>query len=376
MFPDLRVGIIGTGFVGRVHAAAARSLGAELVGVAASTPERAAVAARELGAGRGFRAAEELVGDPRVDVVHVCTPNDLHFGLSELALSAGKHVVCEKPLSTSVAEAAALLQSAGRSGLVAAVPFVYRFHPTVREARERVRSGETGPVTVIHGSYLQDWLLGVGETSWRVSAQRGGASRAFADIGSHWCDLAEWITGHRIVELVSTVQVTVAERPLPAGTTFETAGRSVSRRPVDTEDVACLLFHTDRGAVGSLTVSQVSAGRKNRLWIEVDGAEGSVAFDQENSEYLWLGTRSANTILMRDQAVLSAPARAYATMPGGHAQGYQDCFSAFVRDVYTSIARREIVDGLPTFLDGLRAARITDAVVDSARKGSWIEVSA
>lgn len=374
MFSDLRVGIVGTGFIGRVHAAAARSLGAELVGVAASTPERAALAARELGAGRGFRHAEELIDDPRIDVVHVCTSNDLHAGLSERALSAGKHVVCEKPLTTSGAATAALVKSAERSGLVAAVPFVYRFHPTVREARHRVQSGETGPVNLIHGSYLQDWLLGPGETNWRVSAQRGGTSRAFADIGSHWCDLAEWISGHRITELVSTMQTTVAERPEPAGATFAADGRSASLRRVDTEDVACVLFRTDRGALGSLTVSQVSAGRKNRLWIEVDGAERSVAFDQENAEYLWLGSGPANTILLRDQSVLSSPANAYVVMPGGHAQGYQDTFCAFVRDMYTSIARGEIVDGLPTFIDGLRAARITDAVVDSARKGSWIEV--
>lgn len=374
MFPDLRIGIVGTGFIGRVHAAAARILGAELVGVAASTPERAATAAGELGAGEAFPTAEALIDDPRVGVVHVCTPNDVHFRLSERALIAGKHVICEKPLGMSGAEAAALVACAEHSGLVAAVPFVYRFHPMVREARQRVRSGEAGPVCVIHGSYLQDWLIGVEETNWRVSAERGGASRAFADIGSHWCDLAEWITDHRIVELVSTLQTTVAERPEPAGATFRAADRSSPRRHVDTEDVACVLFRTDRGAVGTLTVSQVSAGRKNRLWIEVDGAERSVAFDQENSEYLWLGSRPANAILMRDQAALSSPAGGYTTMPGGHAQGYQDCFDGFVRDVYTSISRGTVVDGLPTFSDGLRTARITDAVLDSARKGSWIEV--
>jgi len=374
MFPDLRIGIVGTGFIGRVHAAAARSLGAELVGVAASTPERAAIAARELGAGQPFATAEELIDDPRVTVVHVCTPNDVHLRLSERALLAGKHVVCEKPLGMSGAEAAALVDCADRSGLVAAVPFVYRFHPMVREARQRVRSGEAGPVRVIHGSYLQDWLVGVDETNWRVSAERGGASRAFADIGSHWCDLAEWITGHRIVELVSTLQTTVSERPQPGGATFQTADRSAPRRQVDTEDVACVLFRTDRGAAGTLTVSQVSPGRKNRLWIEMDGAEGSVVFDQENSEYLWVGSRPANAILMRDQAVLSSPASGYTTMPGGHAQGYQDCFDGFVRDVYTSVARGAAVDDLPSFSDGLRTARITDAVLDSARKGSWIEV--
>lgn len=374
MFQDLRVGIVGTGFVGRVHADAARRLGAELVGVAASTPERAALAADELGAGRGFGSPEELIHDSRVDVVHVCTPNDLHFGLSELALAAGKHVVCEKPLSTSGAQAEALLASAKRSELIAAVPFVYRFHPMVREARERVHAGATGPVSVIHGSYLQDWLLDPGESNWRVNARRGGASRAFADIGSHWCDLAEWITGHRITELVSTVQTTVSERPEVAGPTFGPTRRPTSLRAVDTEDVACLIFRTDRGALGSLTVSQVSAGRKNRLWIEVDGAERSVVFNQERSEYLWVGSRTANAVLTRDPSVLSAAASPYATMPGGHAEGYRDCFCAFLRDVYASVSRGEIVDQLPTFRDGLRAARIADAVLDSARKGAWIEV--
>ncbi len=368
MFQEIGVGIVGTGFVGRVHATAARQLGAQLVGVVASNPEKGVAAARELGAQQSFDRADDLIGDPRVDVIHVCTPNELHAGLSERALSAGKHVVCEKPLSTSAALAESMVEAAGRSHLVAAVPFVYRFHPTVREARQRVRAGQIGAVTLIHGSYLQDWLLEPAATNWRVSGQRGGASRAFADIGSHWCDLAEWITGHRVTELVSLLQTTVRERPEP------TDRAASDRSPVDTEDVACVTFRTDQGASGALTVSQVSAGRKNRLWIEVDGAERSVAFDQENSEYLWMGARQANTVLMRDPGVLSPPASAYATMPGGHAQGYQDCFCAFLRDVYTSVRQGELVDALPTFHDGMRAARITDAVLDSARKGTWIEV--
>jgi len=374
MFPRLRVGVIGTGFVGRIHAHAARKAGAELVGVAASTQNRGVRAAVDLGAGEAFATAAELATDPRLDVVHVCTPNYLHLELAQLAIEAGKHVVCEKPLATSATDARALAQAAERAGVVAAVPFVYRFHPMVREARARILSGAIGRVTLLHGSYLQDWLLGETDTNWRVSAELGGASRAYADIGSHWCDLAEWLTGHRVTELVSTTQSTVTERPVGGSPTFSNGDGSRESRPVDTEDIACLLFRTDRGALGSLTVSQVAAGRKNRLWIEVDGTAASVAFDQEDSEKLWVGSREASQLLLRDPGTLSEAARPYAVLPAGHAQGFNDCFGTFVSDVYSSIERGELADGLPTFVDGLRAAQIAEAVLDAEDKRAWVEV--
>src|SRR6185312_4197610 len=211
----VRIAIAGTGMIGAVHADAARRAGAQITGVAASTPERAKAAAERLGVARSFGSAEELVTAEDVDVVHICTPNSSHGPLTRLALAAGKHVVCEKPLSVDAADAAELAALAEQSGLVTAVPFVYRYHAMAAEARHRVRSGSIGAVRLIHGHYLQDWLSQPTDDNWRVDPVAGGASRAFADIGSHWCDLVEWVTGHRIVELAASVQTMVPERAAP-----------------------------------------------------------------------------------------------------------------------------------------------------------------
>src|SRR5215210_1826626 len=208
----LRVGIAGAGFIGAVHARSARLAGARVVGVSASSPSRSEEAARAFGAERAFATSEELVESPDVDVVHICTPNHLHLPLAEAALAAGKHVVCEKPLATDVAGARRLVDAAASAGTAAAVPFVYRYYPTVREARDRVRSGATGPVRLVHGTYLQDWLSDPEDDNWRVDAALGGASRAFADIGSHWCDLAEFITGQRIAALCAQAATIYPER--------------------------------------------------------------------------------------------------------------------------------------------------------------------
>ncbi len=372
----LRVGLVGTGFIGGVHARSIAAAGADLVAVAASTPARAEDAARRLGAGRAFDKGLDLVAADGIDVVHIATPNDLHAELTLAALEAGKHVVCEKPLATAVADASRMCVLAQARGLLGAVPFVNRFHPMAREARTRVASGSYGAVHTVHGSYLQDWLLDPDATNWRVDAVRGGPSRAFADIGSHWVDLAEWITGDRIVELVATTSINVADRPTGERETFSAAPvvPEATRAPATTEDTACVLFRTSGGASGTLTVSQVAAGRKNRLWIEVDAQHNSVTFDQEDAEHLRIGDGAATRTLARDPNQLSAAARPYAVLPAGHPQGFQDCFDAFVRDMYRSIDDGVSVDGLPTFADGLRSAQIVEAVLASARTRSWIEV--
>src|SRR5215204_4565464 len=305
----LRVAIAGSGFIGRVHARSARLAGAHLVGIAASSRESARAAASELGADRAFDSAEDLVRDPDVDVVHICTPNHLHVPLSEAALAAGKHVVCEKPLASDSSAARHLLDLAAETGLLTGVPFVYRYYPTVREARERVGSGQTGPIRLLHGTYLQDWLLRPDDANWRVDERLGGPSRAFADIGSHWCDLAEFVSGHRIARLSASLLTAVPERISEAGRhAFSSGGDGGEARPVTTEDAAVVQFETDGGAVGSVVVSQVSAGRKNRLWMELDGAEEALAFDQEHPEELWHGRRETLTILRRDPATPSFPA--------------------------------------------------------------------
>ncbi len=214
----LRVAVAGTGFSGEVHAHAARRAGARLVGVAASTPANARDAAARLGADRAFADAEALANDPDVDVVHICTPNHLHVRLAEAALGAGKHVICEKPLATSAPEARRLVAAATGAGLVATVPFVYRFYPLVREARARIASGAVGPLRLLHGSYLQDWLASEADDNWRVDPSQAGASRAFADIGSHWCDLVEFVTGDRLAAVCAESVTAVPERITATGT--------------------------------------------------------------------------------------------------------------------------------------------------------------
>lgn len=362
----LRIAIAGVGMIGAVHADAARRAGAQLVGVSASTPEHAKAAAAKLGAERPFDSSEELVSADGVDIVHICTPNALHSPLVRLALASGKHVVCEKPLSVDAPDAVELAALADRSGLINAVPFVYRYHAMAAEARHLVRSGATGPVRLVHGHYLQDWLSRPTDDNWRVDAVAGGASRAFADIGSHWCDLVEWVTGHRISELTAVSQTVHSER--------------AQVKDVTTEDAVHVAFLTDLGATGSLVVSQVSPGRKNRLWFEVDGAEHSVSFDQENPETLLLGGRETTQTLIRDPATLSPEAARLSPVPAGHPLGYRDCFAAFVADVYDAV-RDHAAGGAtpaeplyPTFADAARTALITDAVLHSAKARSWIEV--
>jgi predicted dehydrogenase len=373
----LRVGIVGSGFIGRVHARSALLAGAQLTAVAASSAQSAELAAGELGAERPAGSPEELIAADDIDVVHICTPNHLHRPLADAALAAGKHVVCEKPLALDATEAEALVVAAAASGRHAAVPFVYRFYPTVREAHERVSQGQLGRITLLHGTYLQDWLLRPQDDNWRVDEATGGASRAFADIGSHWCDLAEFVSGHRLTRLSARTLTAVPERLADSARRAFAGGNSTGEsRPVSTEDVALVQFETDRGALGSVVISQVSAGRKNRLWIELDGSESALAFDQEQPEQLWAGRRDNESIVRRDPESLSPAAARYATLPGGHPQGYADCFGAFVADFYEGIETGVQPAGLPVFADGLRAVHITEAVLRSAASGEWVDVAA
>jgi predicted dehydrogenase len=376
----LRAGIAGTGFIGEVHARAVHRAGARLVAVAASTPERGRAAARLLGADEAFAHAEAMATSPDVDVVHVCTPNHLHAGLAEAALAAGKHVVCEKPLAIDAGAAHRLTAAAAAAGRVGTVPFAYRFYPMVREARARVAAGAIGPVRLLHGAYLQDWLATENDDNWRVDADLAGPSRAFADIGSHWCDLIEFVSGDRLAAVCAEAVTAVPERVHSAGSEPHAFAAPVaagaSRRTVTTEDIAVVLFRTHGGVAGSVVISQVSPGRKNRLQFEVAGAEATLSFDQEQPESLWVGRRASSEVAVRDGAHLAPAAAPYSVLPPGHPQGYQDCFDAFVADTYRAIRAGDagVIDGLPTFADGARAADITDAVLRSARGGTWEEV--
>jgi predicted dehydrogenase len=345
----LRAGIVGGGFMGRVHAHAVRAAGLQLTRVAASSPESAERAATAFGAAQAAESAEELVRAEDVDVVHLCVPNALHVPLAGAALDAGKRVICEKPLATTVETARDLARRA--RGSVTAVPFVYRYYPAVREARARIARGDAGAVQLIHGAYLQDWMLDAQNDHWRADPERGGISRAFADIGVHWCDLAEFTTGHRIARLCARTS----------------SGEGA-------ESSATLMFETDRGALGSAMISQASRGRKNQLRFSLDGETAAYQFDQETPEALWVGGREENRVVHRGEAGQSSESARLSFVPAGHPQGYQDCFDAFVADAYAVAAGGER-DGLPTFEDGARAAVITDAVLRSSSSGEWVQVS-
>lgn len=370
----LGVAIVGTGMIGAVHRRAALLAGAVVRGVSASSPERGAEVAQAWDVPRAYRDIGEALADPEVQVLHVCTPNHLHRAMAQAALEAGKHVICEKPLATTLHDAEALSALAASTGLVATVPFVYRYHPVVREARARIAHGDLGPLRLIHGSYLQDWLLDPASNNWRVDPALGGASRVFADIGSHWCDLVEWVSGERFVDVSAAFETVIAQRAAATGLSFATPAAGGAMQPVSSEDVAAALFKTGNGTLASLTVSQVSAGRRNRLWFEIDGAQASVAFDQEDSERLWIGLPDQREeIFVRGPGAGSAEQRRLSVLPPGHAQGYGNCFDAFVADTYRAVVA-ERPEGLPTFEDGLRSALIVDRVIASARTRAWTSI--
>jgi predicted dehydrogenase len=364
--------------IGEVHRRAALLAGAEIVGVMASTPERSRQVADRWGVEHAYASLDEVV-DSDVEAVHICTPNASHVPYAVTLMEAGRHVLCEKPMGIGLADAQRAAEVAARTGVVNTMPFAYRFHPMVRELRAQVQSEGFGAVNLVHGSYLQDWLLNPLSTSWRVSSREGGPSRAFGDVGSHWCDLAEWVTGDRIVQLVATTSITIKERPAATVATMSAASSDAPMAPVDTEDSALIMFRTERDVAGSAVISQLSAGRKNRLWIEVDGMHHSAVFDQEHAEELWIGSELGGQVLVRDPNHGSTEERRLSTLPAGHAQGYAQCFESYVADSYAAIdaygGQGEVPEGLPTFADGARAASICDAMLRSAASHAWVEVA-
>src|SRR5215211_640271 len=373
-----RVAILGAGMIGEVHRRAAVLAGAEILGVMASTPERSRDVAEAWGVEQAYGSIDE-VAESKADVVHICTPNASHVPYAVTLMKAGKHVLCEKPLGVSLEDAQQAAEIAKDTGVVNTMPFAYRFHPMGREMRAKVQAQEFGAINLVHGSYLQDWLLNPKSTSWRVDPKAGGPSRAFGDIGSHWCDLLEFVTGDRIARLVATTSITIKQRPAATAATFSAAESDAPLVDVETEDSALILFRTADDVAGAAVISQLSAGRKNRLWIEVDGMHQSAVFDQEQAEQLWLGSEAGAELLVRDPNRGSAEQRRLSTLPAGHAQGYAQCFEAYVADSYAAVdahaGNGQTPEGLPTFADGARAAEICDAMLRSAASGEWVSVA-
>jgi predicted dehydrogenase len=374
---DLRAGVVGTGFIGAVHVDALRRLGVEVVGVVGSSPERAP--AKELAP--VVESYEQLLVDERVDVVHLTTPNQLHYPQVKHALEAGKHVVCEKPLAVTSEQSAELLELATRSGLVHCTNFNIRFYPQVQQARALVSDGAVGTLWNVHGGYLQDWLLLPTDWNWRLEPEKGGELRAVADIGSHWLDLVQFVTGMQVEALLADLATAIPVRRRPAGE-IETFASAEDVERVDaemtTDDFAHILLRFEDGSRGSLVVSQVSAGRRNSLRFEIDGSKGALAWDSERNEELWRGHRGKpNELLPRDPALFAPEARARTVLPAGHAEGFAETFKELYRTVYTAVAAGAPAEepDYPTFADGHWENVLGDAVALSDRERRWVEVT-
>lgn len=385
MSRTLKLGIIGTGFIGPAHVEAARRTAlAEVVAVADVNDELAQKKAQELAIAKWYGDYRELLKNDDVEVVHICTPNFLHYTMSKEALLAGKHVVCEKPLAMNRKEAEELVELADKRNLVNAVHFNIRYYPLAREAHFMVKNGKVGKVFAMHGSYLQDWLFYDTDYNWRLEPELSGDSRAVADIGSHWLDLMEYISGDRVIEVFADFATfhKIRKKPLKPVETY--AGKILRPEdyqdiPINTEDYASVLLHFKSGAHGVMTVNQVAAGRKNRLFFEIHGSECSLSWDSEKPNEMWIGRRDkANEVLMKDPSLLSEETRSIVSFPGGHNEGFPDTSKQMFKEVYRFILNGEnergVTPSFPTFRDGLREVILCEAILESARSGCWVKV--
>ncbi|MFS2224224.1 Gfo/Idh/MocA family protein [Pantoea sp. B65] len=381
----INVGIIGSGFIGPAHIEAMRRLGfVNVVALADYSAEAAQQKARQLNISHAYGSIEALLAHPGLQVVHNCTPNALHAAINEKIIRAGKHVFSEKPLCMSSDEARRLVALAEQYGVVHGVSFVYRQFAMVQQAASMVRRNEIGRLFAAHGGYFQDWMLFDTDYNWRIEPEVGGESRAVADIGSHWCDTLQFVTGRKIVAVMADFSIVHPQRKAAKnGAATFTSGTVLpeyDEKPVVTEDFAAVLLRFDDGSRGSFNVSQVSAGRKNRLIFEVNGSEKSLCWDQEVPQNLWVGARNQpNQLLSDDPAQLNADVQGAAHFPGGHIEGWPDAFKNMLGKFYQFIAagKQPGVDmaEFATFYDGAQSMFILDAILQSHRQQCWVEVS-
>jgi len=376
----LRAAVVGAGFIGPHHIDAVRRGGyADVAVLVDRDPDRGPVTARSLGVPRAVTSIDSVLGDSSIDVVHVCTPNATHVGLASAAMEAGKHVVIEKPIAIDRAGAETLLGVAARTGRHAAVALTYRGYPMVRRARELVRSGRLGELRLVHGGYLQDWLSQATDYNWRLDVSVGGVSRAVADIGTHWFDTAEYVSGLRVQSVMADLVtlLPIRERPQRSASAFGRASGATEPITIATEDAATILIRFEGGGLGALVVSQVSPGHKNDLTLHVSGAIESLAWAQEQPEQLWLGARSESIVLSRplsDPWPVGVP-----SLPAGHPEGWAEALRDLLRSFYAAVAAGMPAGHgagapYPNLADGARSVALVEAVVESARSGRWVDV--
>ena len=377
-----RAAVVGTGFIGPVHVEALRRAGVEVAAIVGSSPEKSRGAAVRLGIDPKHASLEDVLADDSIDAVHLTTPNRFHVEQASAVLRAGKHVLCEKPLAMNSRESAKLTRLAAESGLAAGVAYNIRFYPLCHEAADRVRNGSLGEVLHVTGGYAQDWLLRETDFNWRVLAEDGGELRSVADIGTHWLDLMQFITGRRVISVCADLQTVHAKRQRPVGGVETFSGkadvpRQTAAVDIDTDDAGGVMLKFDNGARGCLWVSQTTAGRKNRLRFEVAGSTQSFAWNSESPNELWIGHRDRpNESLIRDPALLGASASAGSSYPGGHNEGFPDTFKQLFRSFYGYIAAGDFASPapFPTFADGHHEILLCEAILKSHQTRSWVDV--
>ncbi|MEA4853956.1 MAG: Gfo/Idh/MocA family oxidoreductase [Christensenella sp.] len=381
----IKTGVIGTGFIGPTHIEALRRLGyVDVVALADIDDATARAKADQLSIDKSYGNYKDLLKDPEIDVVHVCSPNSFHYTMAKEALLAGKHVVCEKPLTMTSEEAKDLIAVAKETGLANAVHFNIRFYPVIHEARAMIENGELGTIFAINGSYQQDWLFKETDYSWRLEPKFSGASRAVADIGSHWLDSVEFMTGLRINKVCADFATfyPIRKKPLKPVETY--SGKILTPEdyadvPINTEDYASVLLKFENGAHGCMTVNQVAAGRKNRIWFEIYGSKKSLAINTERPNEMWIGNRDeANQTLMKDPSLMHPEARQLISYPGGHNEGFPDTIKQFATKFYGYIRDEGYKTGatpeFATFEDGLRELTLCESIVESAKAEKWVSL--
>jgi predicted dehydrogenase len=379
----IRVGVIGAGFIGPSHIEALRRLGdIEIAGLADIDEQTAKTKSEMLSVDTYYGDYRKLIGDGTIQVVHICTPNNLHYKMAKEALEAGKHVICEKPLAMTAAEAEELVKLAARKKLVNAIHFNIRYYPLMRQLKVMVEKGDIGDIFAVHGSYLQDWLFHPTDYNWRLEPKMSGQSRAIADVGSHWIDLIEYVSGLRIVRVFADFATFHKTRKKPLKPVETYAGKILKPEDykdikINTEDYATVVFHFNTGARGVLTVSQVAAGRKNRLYFEIDGSKTAAAWESERPNQLWIGRRDGNNEeLLRDPSLVYPEARSLISFPGGHNEGFPDTSKQMFKEIYEYIAAGNFKPPVtfPTFKDGLREMILCEKILESNKTKKWVTI--
>lgn len=380
---QIHVGIIGVGFIGVSHIEGLLRLGfIRIVAVADTNYEAAKRCAARFGIARCYEDYHDLIADPEIESVHNCTPNFLHREINLEIIQADKHIFSEKPLALSSAETAELLDALDRHPrVIDGMNFCYRFNPLIQDAKNRIGKGEIGRPLLVHGSYLQDWMLYESDYNWRVEPEYCGPSRAVSDIGSHWMDLAQVLLNARIVEVCAQTLIVYPTRKKPVRQveTFARADSETTDVEVKTEDYAGVLVRFENGTAGSFNCSQVSAGRKCYIEIEIDGSLSSLAWQHQQGDRMWKGHRDApNEEVLRNPLLMTAEAQQYTTLAAGHPEGWNDAFknalSSFYSYVRSGESRGEAPCDFATFSDGHYLLLLAEAILKSAREKRWVKI--